>query len=95
MIRAKNWSLCRRWVGQALKEEIQRVLELEAENAVLQESLATLPQLRKDRMAFLKLQEHFQVPDCWDFLSPSHLQFDRNLMVIVNLFWKVGTILNC
>jgi hypothetical protein len=28
-----------------LKEEIQRVLELEAENAVLQESLATLPQL--------------------------------------------------
>jgi hypothetical protein len=43
-----------------LKEEIQRVLELEAENAVLQESLATLPQLRKDRMAFLKLQEHFQ-----------------------------------
>jgi hypothetical protein len=28
-----------------LKEEIQRVLELEAENAVLQESLATLTQL--------------------------------------------------
>jgi hypothetical protein len=51
--------------------------------------------LRKDRMAFLKLQERFQVPDCWIFLSPSHLQFHRNLMVIVNLFWKVETILNC
>jgi hypothetical protein len=54
------WNRMQETFTDALKEEIQRVLELEAENAVLQESLATLPQLRKDRMAFLKLQEHFQ-----------------------------------
>jgi hypothetical protein len=36
-------------------------LELEAENAALQESLATLPQLQEDRAAYLKLQEHLQV----------------------------------
>jgi hypothetical protein len=47
-----------------LKQEIRRVLELEAENEVLQEeSLATLPQLQEDQAGFLKLQErYFQVP---------------------------------
>jgi hypothetical protein len=44
-----------------LREEIHRVLELEAENAALQESLATLPQLQEDQAAYLKLQEHLQV----------------------------------
>jgi hypothetical protein len=43
-----------------LREEIHRVLELEAENAALQESLATLPQLQEDRAAYLKLQEYLQ-----------------------------------
>ncbi|CAK9872844.1 unnamed protein product [Sphagnum jensenii] len=49
------------WQDVALREEIHRVLDLEAENAALQESLATLPQLQEDRAAYLKLREHLQV----------------------------------
>lgn len=46
---------------QALKEEISRVIELEAENAVLQESLRSLPQLQQDRAALLSLRERLKV----------------------------------
>ncbi|KAH9572060.1 hypothetical protein CY35_02G126900 [Sphagnum magellanicum] len=54
------WNRMQDAFTDALREEIHRVLELEAENAALQESLATLPQLQEDRAAYLKLQERLQ-----------------------------------
>ena len=37
------------------------MIELEAENAVLQQSLASLPQLQKDRIDLLDLKQSIQV----------------------------------
>lgn len=51
-----NFPFSGRWF-QVLKEEIYRVLELEAENAVLQESLRSLPQLQQDRAALLSMRD--------------------------------------
>ncbi|KAL3676842.1 hypothetical protein R1sor_026790 [Riccia sorocarpa] len=54
------WHSLQEAFAEALKVEIHRVLELEAENAVLQESLAMMPQLQKDRTDLLNLRESLQ-----------------------------------
>ncbi|BBN19959.1 hypothetical protein MPTK1_8g15240 [Marchantia polymorpha subsp. ruderalis] len=54
------WHSLQEAFAEALKVEIHRVLELEAENAVLQESLAMMPQLQKDRTDLLSLRESLQ-----------------------------------
>lgn len=46
---------------QVLREEVHRVLELEAENAVLLESLAMLPELQRDRIALTRLRDQLKV----------------------------------
>jgi hypothetical protein len=48
---------------ETLKEEIYRVLELEAENAVLQQAMRSLPQLHHDRAALLSMRER-QKKEC-------------------------------
>ncbi|CAM6092140.1 unnamed protein product [Calypogeia fissa] len=48
------WHRMHEAFAEALKVEIHRALELEAENAVLQESLASLPQLKKDHKDLLE-----------------------------------------
>ncbi|KAL2608829.1 hypothetical protein R1flu_027402 [Riccia fluitans] len=57
------WHSLQESFAEALKVEIHRVLELEAENAVLQESLALMPQLQKDRTDLLNLRESLQKGD--------------------------------
>lgn len=47
--------------AEILKEEIHRVMELEAENAVLQQSLVMLPQLQQDHKDLLDLREQMQL----------------------------------
>lgn len=56
VLHTTNFPLSGDWF-QVLKEEIYRVLELEAENAVLQESLRSLPQLQQDRAALLSMRD--------------------------------------
>ena len=66
---------------QILKEEIRRVIELEAENAVLQQSLASLTQLKSDRIGQLDLNRSMQVI----------LQIDRfSCTVILHLCYRTG-----
>ncbi|XP_024380359.1 uncharacterized protein [Physcomitrium patens] len=54
------WNNMQDTYSEALKEEIFRVLELEAENAVLQHALRTLPQLQQDRAALLSMRERYK-----------------------------------
>nr|XP_024360842.1 oxysterol-binding protein-related protein 3-like isoform X2 [Physcomitrium patens] len=51
------WNHMQDMYTEVLKEEIYRVLELEAENAVLQQAMRSLPQLQQDRAALLSLKE--------------------------------------
>ncbi|KAG0560825.1 hypothetical protein KC19_9G016700 [Ceratodon purpureus] len=51
------WNAMQDTYTEALKEEIYRVLELEAENAVLQQAMRSLPQLHHDRAALLSMRE--------------------------------------
>ncbi|KAJ7547513.1 hypothetical protein O6H91_08G089100 [Diphasiastrum complanatum] len=50
------WNNLQDAYAEVLREEICRVIELEAENLVLQDSLLMLPQLQKDRAALLELR---------------------------------------
>ncbi|MCO5614179.1 hypothetical protein L7F22_068460 [Adiantum nelumboides] len=54
------WNTMQETFAELLKEEIQRVIELEAENAVLQQSLVMLPQLQQDHKDLLDLRERMQ-----------------------------------
>ncbi|KAH7365710.1 hypothetical protein KP509_18G041900 [Ceratopteris richardii] len=54
------WETMQDMFAELLKEEIQRVVELEAENAVLQQSLAMLPQLQQDHKDLLDLRERIK-----------------------------------
>lgn len=54
------WSSMQYAFTEVLKGEIHRVIELEAENAVLQHSLAMLPQLQQDRRDLLDLRERMK-----------------------------------
>lgn len=54
------WNTMQDTFAEILKEEMQRVIELEAENAVLQQSLAMLPQLQQDHRDLLDLKERMQ-----------------------------------
>uniref|UniRef100_A0A7I4BYF9 PH domain-containing protein n=1 Tax=Physcomitrium patens TaxID=3218 RepID=A0A7I4BYF9_PHYPA len=51
------WNNMQDTYTEALKEEIYRVLELEAENAILQQAMRSLPQLQQDRAALYRLKE--------------------------------------
>lgn len=55
------WNAMQDTFAEILKEEIHRVIELEAENAVLQQSLASLPQLQKDHRDLLDLKKGTQL----------------------------------
>lgn len=54
---------------QILKAEIHRVIELEAENAVLQQSLSSLTQLQNDQISLVDLNQSTQVILAVDILS--------------------------
>lgn len=54
------WNHMEGTFAEILREEIQRVIELEAENAVLQRSIAILPQLQQDHKDLLDLRERLQ-----------------------------------
>eukprot|EP00250_Pteridium_aquilinum_P002584 c12805_g1_i1 orf=179-3232(+) len=54
------WNTMQDTFAEILKEEIRRVVELEAENTALQQSLSMLPQLQQDHRDLLDLKERMQ-----------------------------------